>query len=60
VVVALQSFGAEIAWKQGASRDELFQRCVFLSKLLSKEEVQKDQLTEQTRGFYDGLLDLMI
>lgn len=60
VVVALQSFGAEQAWKKGVTADELYHRCVFLSGLLAKEEVQKDTITEKTRGFYDELLALMI
>jgi hypothetical protein len=40
VVVAIQSLGVEVAWKSGIDTEELFRRCVFLSKLLEKEEVQ--------------------
>ena len=39
VIVAIQSYGSLIAWKEGVNRDELFKRCCFLSKLLEKEEV---------------------
>lgn len=46
VVVALQSLGVETAWNTGMSADELFTRCIFLSKLLEKEEVQETRITQ--------------
>lgn len=60
VIVALQSLGGEAAWKTGITMDELFKRCVFLSRLLDKEEVQKDKITEKNRDFFDHLIKLMI
>lgn len=39
VIVALQSYGTETAWKVGVTVDDLFRRCCFLSGLLAKEEV---------------------
>ncbi len=39
---------------------ELFNRCVFISRLLEKEEVQEHRITEKSRGFFDNLVRLMI
>lgn len=40
--------------------EELYKRCIFLSKLLEKEEVQKDRITAQNRAFFEHLIKLMI
>ena len=40
VIVTLQSFGQQSAWTEGVTANELFNRCIFLSRLLEKEEVQ--------------------
>lgn len=49
-----------MSWKSGATLDELFERCVFLNKLLEKEEVQKERITEKNREYFDRLIKLMI
>lgn len=43
----------------GIQPEELFQRACFLSGILSKEEVQRDRISKQTRPFYDGLIKIM-
>jgi hypothetical protein len=39
VIVAIQAFGQENAWKIGVTRDALFAKSVFLSRMLQREEV---------------------
>jgi hypothetical protein len=60
IIVALQSFGPEAAWKNGVTADALYARSVFLNKLLQREEVQKDTITEKTRIFFDYIIEMMI
>jgi glycerol-3-phosphate O-acyltransferase len=42
IVVSIYSFGHDQAWKNGVSIDALYERTVFLSNLLRREEVLKE------------------
>lgn len=38
IVVSIQSFGNDKAWTNGVSVDELYERTIFIAKLLKREE----------------------
>lgn len=61
IVVAMQSFGNLMAWEDGISLDELYQKCHFLSNLLKREEVLQEEIYKSKREeVFDKLIKKMV
>jgi len=56
VLAAMHSFGIEQEWQEGVLRTQLFERCVFLSKLLQREEFIKTRITEKNPEFFEEVI----
>jgi glycerol-3-phosphate O-acyltransferase len=61
IVASIYSFGHEKSWKEGVHIDALYERAVFLSNLLRREEVLKEQLWQAPRAeVFDKLVAQML
>jgi len=56
VLASMHSFGLEQEWQLGVDKTQLFERCVFLSKLLQREEFIKTRITQSNPQFFDELI----
>lgn len=59
IICALFSNGVEKAWTEGISLEEVFTRACFLANLLKREEVLKDKISKDNRGYFDNLIKFM-
>ena len=60
ILAALHSFGLEQEWQTGVGKDDLFERSVYLSQLLKREEFVQHRITADNREFFDLILAFMI
>jgi|688.fasta_scaffold282552_2 glycerol-3-phosphate O-acyltransferase len=59
VVCAINSFGAEQAWKNGIPYEDVFSRACYLSELLKREEVLKERIKPGNKQLFDKLISFM-
>ena len=56
----MHSFDLAQQWKEGVSRDQLFERACFLSNLLRREEYLQQRIESSKPEFFDQVLQFMI
>mmetsp|Transcript_12766 Transcript_12766/g.12668 ORF Transcript_12766/g.12668 Transcript_12766/m.12668 type:complete len:89 (-) Transcript_12766:523-789(-) len=61
IIASINSFSDHEKWHKGVNIDELYERSVFLSKLLSREQVLNEEIWKDPRDqVFDKILMKMI
>mmetsp|Transcript_17381 Transcript_17381/g.12425 ORF Transcript_17381/g.12425 Transcript_17381/m.12425 type:complete len:88 (+) Transcript_17381:1999-2262(+) len=61
IIASMNSFSDDEKWQKGVSIDELYEKSVFLSRLLKREQVLKHDIWKEKReDCFDKILYTMI
>lgn len=60
ILLAMNSFGIEQAWRDGVDKDELFERTCYISNLLDNEEFIREYITPKNRELFDKVWQKMV
>lgn len=60
ILLSMNSFGIEQAWRDGVDKDQLFERTCYISNLLENEEFIPEYFTPKNRQFFDKVWQKMV